>query len=139
VDVVERRIIEETIATTYDRFAVSGQEPSPLGRVSKAQAGTKAVLGSRNLGKRTNGKRQRGIPEPARTGFPWRSNRVEKVGGLPVIRPGEAEIQGEALPYFPVVSSVQEGIMLAEVEGRRPLGDIDAPGGIRYESTPALE
>src|SRR5450432_899174 len=43
IDVVERRIIQQAIAATNDRLAVTGKHASPLRRIGEADAGSDAT------------------------------------------------------------------------------------------------
>src|SRR5215467_2442186 len=110
VNVVERRIVGVAIATAEDSLASAG-------RVGKACARTILVGWCSNPRNGAGGKGHCRIPE--RSGgiaFPRGGEVVEKIGRLAVVAPGQAQIQGQTTINLPVVSDIDEGIVLAKVE-----------------------
>ncbi len=54
----------------------------------------------------------------SRIGLARGGDRVEQVGRLAVIRPGEAQVQGQTAADLPVITGVQESVILAEIQVR---------------------
>src|SRR5713101_7668875 len=99
IDVVEGRIIQETVTATNSRLAMAGHEAAPLRRISKAEARAETVVNRGNLGIGAYGKRQRRFPEGRRrVALTLRGDVVEQVFRLAVIRPGQTQVQGQVLP-----------------------------------------
>src|SRR5262249_51536997 len=63
INVVIRRIIEQSITAGNDRFAAARQMPASLRRPGKTNAGTKAVLDTSDPRIGAHTQRQRRIPE----------------------------------------------------------------------------
>ena len=53
-----------------------------------------------------------------RVGFTRDCNLVEQVGRLTIVRPGKAQIYGQVATDFPVIATIKERVMLAEIQAR---------------------
>src|SRR5437588_8964502 len=94
-----------------------GEEATPLWRVGKADAGTKAVLHRRNFRVGALAQRQRLQPQrSAGIAFRLSGQLVEQVCWLAIVGPGQAGVDGQVLLDLPVVAEVQEGVILAEIQ-----------------------
>src|SRR5215467_6949553 len=140
INVVERRIIQKAIAAAEDRLAVTGEEPAPLWRVGKAKARPKAGLGGIQFWE--DARRQWNVLAPeggGRIGLALRGQIIEQVRRLPVVGPGQAEVQGQIGENLPVIACIEERVMLAEVERRRSGGDTHAIRLIGSKRLPVTE
>src|SRR5262249_48443611 len=112
VNVVERRIVGVAIAAAEDSLA-----SAPLRGICKPCARTILVGWCSNPRNGAGGKGHCRIPERSSgIAFPRGGEVVEEIGWLAVVAPGQAQIQGQTTINLPVVSYIDEGIVLAEVE-----------------------
>src|SRR5215831_16178312 len=119
VDVVERRIIQQAITAAECGLAITGQETTPLRRVHKAHGRPKAVLRSRDGWQGANAERQGRVPEGGcRVALTLGGDVIEDIGGLTIVRPGQASLYCKVLRDLPVIAAIQEGVILAEIESR---------------------
>src|SRR6185437_5524255 len=143
VDVAERRIIEKAIAATDGSLSVAGQDASTLRIPCKSYARTKAVLrrwedresahGKRNCltvdwtGGITGGKRRAcvGPKSGRRIRLTRNRNVVEQVRRLSIIRPCKSQVQGQSVADFPIVSTIDECVVLTEIERRISGSDLN--------------
>src|SRR5947209_3617386 len=120
---------------------MSRQEAAPLRGVRKANARTKAVLHSRALGVGPGVQSQRLQPECATVGgnatrsdvalgFTLACVLVEQVRRLAIVGPGQAEVQRQVLADLPVVATIKEGVVFAEVQVRSAGRDLHAVRGV---------
>src|SRR5262249_50717155 len=117
---------EEGMAAVYRGLAVAGEVASPLGRVGKSNAGTEAVLDRRDLGIGADIERQRLQPQRrAGIAFSGSGDVVEEIRGLAVVSPGQPQVQGQVLADLPVIATVQECVIFAEIKVWLPLRDDD--------------
>src|SRR5690242_15630885 len=96
---------------------MTGQETTPLRRVHKAHSRPEAVLRSRDGRQGADAERQGRVPEGGcRVALTLGGDVVEDVGGLAIIRPGQASLYCKVLRDLPVIAAIQEGVILAEIQ-----------------------
>src|SRR5579871_867544 len=137
IDVVERRIIQETIAAAEHGFAMPSQEAAPAWRVRKSKARPETFGWRIEFGR--GALRERNVLAPERgsgIAFALRGQVIEQVRRLSVIGPGQAKVQSEVLADFPIVAGIKEGVILAEIQSRSSSGNANAIGRVRGECLP---
>ena len=98
--------------------------------VSETNAGPELILGRGQVGESPDTERQGWIEERLRAALALGVKLVEQVGGLPEVSIRESQVQGEIRPHLIVVSDVEEGIMLSEVEIRITQRDVHRAWGV---------
>src|ERR1043166_4200170 len=126
-DVVERRIIDQSITAANCRLAMAGDGSAPLWLIGESNHGTVAVLHRRNGRVGPHGKRQRLQPESGgRIAFAFRGGIGEQLCWVSIIGPRQAQVDRKVLADLPVVATIKEGVIFAEVQDRVARGDLDA-------------
>src|SRR5689334_3929097 len=96
-----------------------GDKAAPLRLIRKSDAWTKAVLHSWNGWIGAYGERQTLQPQGGtRIGFTFIGNVGEELRRVAIICPRQAQVQRQVLADLPVVATIEEGVILAEVQYR---------------------
>src|SRR6476646_5932138 len=122
------------------------QEAAPLRRIGKAHCRPKTVLRRREGRESAYRQRQRWIPQRgSRIAFTRHGDLVEQVGWLTVVRPGQAQVYGQAATDLPIVAAINKRVMLTEVERRISGSDLDPvwrignKAGTKSDISPAIK
>ena len=100
-------------------LSVSGDKAAPLRSIGKSRAGAKAVL-DRRVG-RIGSCGQWQALEPkrrCRVGFPLIGYIREQLRRVAIVRPGQSQVYCEVLADLPVIATIEEGIVLTEIQYR---------------------
>src|SRR4029077_12937564 len=126
-DVVERRIIDQAITAANCRLAMAGDSSAPLWLKRKSKHGNVAVLHRWNGWVCPHRKRQGLQPESgSRIAFALCGDVREQLRRVPIIRPRQTQVQRKVLADLPVVATIEEGVILTEVQDRVASGNLDA-------------
>src|ERR1700739_3682209 len=109
------------MASADDRPVRAAAEEA--GRPRKTCAGSEEVVLAGQQRGGGDGGGQRRIPQWVRARLLLGGGRVEELGGLAVVAPGDAKVKGEVGLDLPVVAGIGEGVMLAEIKRRVAIGD----------------
>ncbi len=139
INVIERRIVEKTVAATDDRLSVAGKNATPLGRVREAGTRSKAAFARWQAWEYTHAKRQRRVEQWIGSRFIFNVEIIEEVCRLAVVRPGHTQIERKGLGHFPVIANIGKSIVFAEIERWIAVGNLHAVRSVGGKGTEIIE
>ena len=100
---------------------------TPLRSIGKSRARAKAVL-NRRVGRIGPYRQRQGLqPEaPLRVGFAFVGYISEQLGRVAIVGPGQSQVQCEVLADLPVIATIEESVILTEIEYRIALSNGNA-------------
>jgi hypothetical protein len=122
INVVERRIEGQTVTTADDGLVCA---PEKFWAPGEAHAGSEQQVVAIKFGRGSNRRWKRWIPKRMGACLLLGIELMEEVCRLSVGTPCEAKVQSDVRGNLPVITGVEKGVVLSEVESRISVDDAD--------------